>query len=252
MYPPLATRETSVSDGVVRTAVIACQTHRAVTAPSRTTAVDRDIIHRTHRRADSALHFPRSTRNPRGDIRNALKSGRNMWLFAHGILPGVTCLMPSARLSAMREAIASMPAEALSSLSAASSAESVSNPGRHTYVLGIVREKTPPTRHPRARIIAAQRRSVRPISSPHVATIWCTEQAPPSGVSDASLSINSSTTRGTPHACTGNTHTEASSGVGGSAAWALSISRRVMRHISMPRAFPRAMAAARELPCPEK
>ena len=40
-----------------------------------------------------------------------------MWLFAHGILPGVTCLMPSARLSAMREAIASMPAEALSSLS---------------------------------------------------------------------------------------------------------------------------------------
>ena len=59
-----------------------------------------------------------------------------MWLFAHGILPGVTSLMPSARLSAMREAIASMPAEALSSLSAASSAESVSNPGRHTYVFG--------------------------------------------------------------------------------------------------------------------
>ena len=233
--------------------MIACQTHRAVMLPSRTTAVDRDIIHRTPTSRLRMNCISRSTRNPRGDIRNALKSGRNMLAFrprhtarrhpphAVGTVVGYA-----------RGYCLNAPAEALSSLSAASSAESVSNRA-DTHMCWASSERR---LHPLSPSAGSYHSGPETVGAAYIIAAcshyMCTETGTTiRSVRRKPLDKLLNHTRHTPRMYRKHPHR----GPVGSR-W---LSRMgivnltaIMRHISMPRAFRGLAAAARELPCPEK
>ncbi len=168
----LAGRAFAVGHSMARTDVIAPQARCAVVVPLRIyPSGPVDILWQGH----IFEHNPHAVHelvwwNLLESIRNRQNHGYITVVLNHGRDPRSRSVRKS--LSDSHSAIVSMRwPEALSFCDAISGLSTLKN-GRHTYVLGICTEYIPPGTPPHDRISLCHWRSMLPVSSPQVHTMW--------------------------------------------------------------------------------